>query len=450
MNLIKQHAARRLVRHLALGATLATTVVVSSCRGLDPTFSCTDQAEALAVELAKVGYLRDTVPTFAPYAMAMVLSEQGLNEMLTTSLGGVGDVPNFDIILNIGPGEISFVPVGTPELTLEHVAGCETCIRMYTKFDLNVLLGDMGIINGIGDFTIAVPLELKIYDNTSYLVARFDELIFEPEDFNMSVEGIDLNDIKAIKEYLQTLVFRQIRDGIGEVLVVQFDPWSIGDEKVVLAAREVFVNPEEKTLVLGIATNLDVAQGAGVETKVGLEADQKMRVTFHAELIEAMAQRMLEEGYIPRHYNENGDPDPNGLITATIDGMTTKSSAEATIDTTFRVWQTDPEQYCGYATVEMPLFLRIIDGGLGVQPGEIKVTGGEGIGKVIADNNELVEENKDVVNEFRTALAEQVGITVNYSELRLDGAVLAITTNEVSTDANGVHVDMDFDIIPSN
>ena len=113
-------------------------------------------------------------------------------------------------------------------------------------------------------------------------------------------------------------------------------------------------------------------------------SDQKTRTDLLHRLKRAEGQlrgvqRMIEEGEIPRSYDDNGNPDPNGPITVTLDSMTTSANSNARLDTEFRVWRTD-DQYCGYAEVEMPMFLELENELLGVRAGDITVVDGKGVG----------------------------------------------------------------------
>ncbi len=432
-----------------LSPFLAVSLLASgsmSCRGLERGYDCDEQADNLTMALAERGKLKETIPDRGPYPMLMAMSEDGVNQMVAGQLGGA---LNLNVEQRIGPMLISFTTLGEPELILEHVAGCETCFRMHLEYDINVLLDDMGIINGIGETDVAVPLRVEKDGQDSLLIAGFDEGIFA--NFQITIAGVDLDQYTQIRDFVRDQVYDAFNAGLGPMTLLRLAPFSLGDGDILMKARQPFVNPDEKSIVLGVATNLDIPLGIGLDTKVAVSDKAPMVIKFHSDIFQEMARRLLREGTIPRSYNENGDPSPEGEFAASIEKLEAEpADGNNPLATLFRVWRTTGE-YCGYAEVDMPLFLELNAGIINVRPGNVEVVDGEGVGAVALEDENLVEENTKLVSNFKQSLADQVSLTVNYNDISLDGdSVLILQTKEVDTDTKVVDVLMDFDIVPAN
>lgn len=432
-----------------LSPFLAVSLLASgsmSCRGLERGYDCDEQADNLTMALAERGKLKETIPDRGPYPMLMAMSEDGVNQMVAGQLGGA---LNLNVEQRIGPMLISFTTLGEPELILEHVAGCETCFRMHLEYDINVLLDDMGIINGIGETDVAVPLRVEKDGQDSLLIAGFDEGIFA--NFQITIAGVDLDQYTQIRDFVRDQVYDAFNAGLGPMTLLRLAPFSLGDGDILMKARQPFVNPDEKSIVLGVATNLDIPLGIGLDTKVAVSDKAPMVIKFHSDIFQEMARRLLREGTIPRSYNENGDPAPEGEFAASIEKLEAEpADGNNPLATLFRVWRTTGE-YCGYAEVDMPLFLELNAGIINVRPGDIEVVDGEGVGAAALEDENLVAENTKLVSNFKQSLADQVSLTVNYNDISLDGdSVLILQTKEVDTDTKVVDVLMDFDIVPAN
>lgn len=432
-----------------LASLLAVSLLAcgtTSCRGLERGYDCDEQAENLKLALEDRGKLKETIPDRGPYPMLMAMSEEGVNQMLAGQLGGE---LNLNVTQDFGALKVYFTTIGDPELELRHIAGCETCISMSLEYNVDVLLGEGGIINGIGKTDIAVPLRVEKDGPDSLLIAGFDEGIFD--NFEIVVEGIDLAQYQQIRNFLRDQVYDAFSEGLGPMTLMRLAPFKLGDGAILMKARQPFVNPDEKSLVLGVASNLQIPLGVGLDTKVKVSDAAPMMVKFHSDIFQEMARRMLREGHIPRSYNDNGDPDPAGVFAASIEKMQARpADGNNPLDTLFRVWRTTGE-YCGFAEVEMPLFLELNAGIINVRPGALEVVGGEGIGSAALEDENVIAENEKLVNNFKQSLADQVGLTVNYSDISLDGdSALILQTTEVNTKTDEIDVLMEFDIVPTN
>lgn len=423
----------------------------AACPGNPYDSSCSKYGEILEETLATRGILEPYVPEVEPFPMAVAFTEAAVNELLSSALDPDGNKDqDFEIDAGGGPFSVRFVPIKDPVITFEHHAGCINCLKIDLDFFTDISFGELGLLYGEGDMRIGVPLTIQRQNEVSFLVADFnnvqlpsEELFLEltaPNSEDVDAAKINVDEYQAVKNYMIDTITDQLAGGFGEATMLEMRPWTIGSENVVLAARKVFVNPDERTLVIGTATNLQIPPGVGLDTKIALTENDYMTVRFHAELLEKMSQRMLEEGEIPRRYNDNGEPDENGAITVTIEAMETDANSNARVETSFRVWRTD-DQYCGWADAEMPLFMELGEGGqIGVRAGDLAVTGGRGFGAIAATDEELVSENQEVVEVFKAELAEQVALTVDYKAFDTPNDVFQLfTTGVVSTD-EGIEV----------
>ena len=148
---------------------------------------------------------------------------------------------------------------------------------------------------------------------------------------------------------------------------------------------------------------------------------------------------------IPRRYDGDGRPDEGAPYGVTMRALEPSSVADDILDLVFRVWRTDGD-FCGFADTQTPLRLSIEDGAVEVSAGEIRVTGGEGVGRKIADEQELVEENMGLVEQFLRSLTEQLALTINYEDFSTAGGELALEAEHVYIDEQ-VHLQLDFDIV---
>jgi len=112
------------------------------------------------------------------------------------------------------------------------------------------------------------------------------------------------------------------------------------------------------------------------------------------------------------------------------------------------VWRTQ-DGYCGYADALTTLQLGL-DGNdaISVAPtDDLRVTGGEGIGEIAATDEELVDKNKNLIENFKKSLSEQVGITVNYKELAVEGSTILFDTLALRVEADKIDIDIDFQVV---
>jgi hypothetical protein len=425
---------------------VACAVLCSSvlgCRGGDIEFDCENRAMAFLREAeAKELPLRD-IPETQPYPVALTLSEAGLNELvkgiISEDVPLAGTVPF--AVLPQGPGELKFETEALPTVVLREVRGCPNCIVLHID-DFGVGLTQEGdpLASGSGFADLAVPLVLQ-HDaaaGTTTLVADYSQAKIDA--WSLSVFGFSSEENPNLAGALKLLLEEEIQANFGPIELLSTGSWSIGAGEVALSAREVIVQPELKQLVLGMHTNLPLAPEIGLDINVPLPEDTPMGVAMDVRLMLAMAYRMLEEGEIPRRYDEDGEADADGIYGLTLENIGPAVDANGNLlsdeqlVTRFRVWRT-AEGYCGYGTFEMPLTLAVNEmmSSITVAAGDAVLIPGKGEGFSVAAEEEkkLVDENQDLVDTFRKELTEQVGKTLNYEELDVEGSRILFTTQDV-------------------
>ncbi len=431
----------------AVPAVVATTFALSlsACRGADREFDCSYQAERFEAAAEKEGVLLSVVAETFTYPLAMMISEEGINRLLG---GVVGDDVPFASEMQLGPARVKFTPLTAPVIDVVSIPTCNQCVLFSLEFKFGVVQGDPeeGLTAGLGDAYMAIPIRLRERDDGSAaLVALYDEATVSKMDLNAN--GIDSEDFEAISGALALLATDIVREQYGETELLVIGSLDIGNQDVKAQARDLFVVPDLDAIVLGMETNLELPEGAGLDQPKALPEDTAMGLIFDPQMILAVSQRMIVEGEIARRYGEDGQPAEDGLYGVTMDNMTAGTVNNDRLDTTFRVWRTD-EGYCGYAIAEMPLILGIdASSGLSVSPGNVSVVGGGGSGRLAADREELIMQNEGLIDNFKAALAEQVGLTLNYRSIGVEGSSIFFEPLNIDVDAETDTVNFYLDFV---
>jgi hypothetical protein len=350
-------------------------------------------------------------------------------------------------VLPQGPGELKFETDALPTVVLREVRGCPTCIVLHID-DFGVGLTQEGdpLASGSGFADLAVPLVLQHDEaaGTTTLVADYSQT--KIDDWKLSVFGFSSEEHPNLAGALRRLLEEEIRANFGPIELLTTGSWSIGGNEVKLSVREIIVQPELKQLVLGMHTNLELPAEVGLDLEVALPEETLMGVAMDVRLMLAMAYRMLDEGEIPRRYDDEGEPDADGIYGLTLQDIG-YGGTDKLLNTQFRVWRTD-EGYCGYGTFDMPLTLGVNEmmTGITVAAGDaILIPGmGEGFSVAAEEEKRLVEENQDLVDTFRAELTEQVAKTLNYEELDVEGSRILFTTQDVVVSETKIDTFIDF------
>jgi hypothetical protein len=418
-------------------AALCSSVLAVGCRGDDVTFDCENRAMAFIKEAEAKEFPLRAIPDQQPYPVAMTLSEAGLNDLVKGIISE--DVPFSGTlpfaVLPQGPGQATFETQSVPTIVLREVDRCPTCVVLRVeKFGVGLTQEGDPLASGTGEAELAIPLVLE-HDEAAGTTTVFADYSQAKIDFwDLSLFGFSCEEHPNLCGALRRLLQEEIRANFEPIPLLTTGSWAIGGNEVKLSVREVIIQRELKQLVLAMHTNLSLPADVGLDLDVPLPENTPMGVSMDRRLLLAMAYRMFEEGEIPRRYDEDGDPDSEGIYGLTLEDIAWGGVDDKTLNTQFRVWRT-AEGYCGYGTFDMPLTLAVQEepSRINVMAGDAVLVPGMGEGYSVAAEEEakLVEENQDLVDTFRAELTEQVGKTLNYEELDVEGSRILFTTENV-------------------
>src|SRR5690606_21222151 len=280
---------------------------------------------------------------------------------------------------------------------------------------------------GIGSVKFRIPMELEP-DGERATILYADYTRLRVQDLWLSAFGLETEDHEALVEAVGLFMEKKIQESYGKTELLRLDSWEIGNNDVRLLARKLLVFPNENTLALAMQSNLPLPPGGGLEIDGEMPQGVPMLVEFDIAMFEAMVERLLQEGEIPRVYNEDGEPDEDGNYGVTMDYIEGAQAGQEFMTTQFKVWRF-ADGYCGYAVAQMDLDVDLVEGeGVTLTASEVAVLGGQGAGSVAAREDELVEDNQDVVNTFRSGVADNLGTTINYDALGIEGSNIIFDT----------------------
>ncbi len=423
---------------LAAGIIASVAIGTGGCRGEDITFDCENQHMTFNKRVSELSPpLRADIPAKGPFPVAVQLTSTGIRKLLANVIDeGVpfsGSIP-FGVLPQ-GPADADIKPSSTPQILLKDVPNCPNCVVFHLDFDVRLASGEKPLSSGAGYVDLNIPLRLDADAATgnTTLVAEYGKATIG--DWFISVYGFDSNTHTMLSGALKVLMGEQITENYDDVELFTLGSWSIGKGNVKLVARDLQVYPELDKIVLGMHTNLPLPASVSVDTSLQLPPTTVMTVSMAPGLFAAMAQRMFDEGEIARHYDENGKPDPGGIYGITLDDIAADAQGEERLLTTFDVWRV-ADGYCGYVRAEMPMglatdmaFQKIV-----VTPGEATLIEGKGSGAAALEEQELVDQNKDLISRFRDDLAEQIGKTVNYEALSIEDSDIVFTTQGIDVE----------------
>lgn len=448
---------RRLARGAGLGraalggATLGLIAALTSggCRGEDVYFDCEDQEVVFRDAAAREGQLLTPTPKGAPYPVALKLSEDGLNRLLEGVVGQ--DVPftgQLPFVWFSGPGTLNFEASSAPVIELESLEGCPTCVQY--SIDFNVVLIGANLEPqgaGIGRVKFRIPMELEPDgERATTLIADYTRL--RVQDLWLSAFGLETEEHQALVGALALFMQEKIQESYGKTELLRLDSWEIGNNDVRLLARKLLVFPEDNTLAVAMQSNLPLPSGStGLEITGEMPMGVPMLVDFDIAMFEAMVERLLEEGTIPRVYNEDGDPDEDGNYGVTLDSIKGAPAGQEFMTSQFKVWRF-ADGYCGYAVAQMDLDVSFDPvEGIALTPSEVVVIGGQGSGAVAAQESQLVEDNQHVIESFRDGVVTNLGTTINYNALDIEGSSIIFETLAKDVLADHLEVWIDFFVV---
>ena len=437
---------RRLGAGAGLGVLVASLATAAGCRGDDIYFDCEYQETEFRAAAESEDKLLASVPMGDPYPVALKFSEEGVNRLLEGVVGQ--DVPftgELPFVWYSGPGTLQFEATSPPVIELESLEGCPTCVQYSFPFSC-VLYGVNGEPQGagVGNVKFRIPMDLEPRgDASTALVADYSKL--RVQELYLNAFGLETEEHPALVEALGQFMEEKIRESYGPTELLTLDSWQIGEGDIRLLARKLIVFPEEDTLVLAMQSNLPLPPGGGLEITGEMPMGVPMVLDFDVRLFEAMIERLLVEGQIPRVYDEDGNPDEDGNYGVTLDHLVGAAEGQEFLNTQFRVWRFS-EGYCGYATASMDLDVTLPEGkGVTLTPGEVVVLGGQGAGAVAANESQLVDDNQAVVEGFRSGVADNLATTINYDALGIEGSNIVFET--LAKDVMPTHLETWIDFV---
>lgn len=448
--LARSSALRGLTGGATLGASigLIAALTAGGCRGEDVYYDCEDQEVAFRAVAEREGQLLDPTPQGEPYPVAIKFSEHGLNRLLEGVVGQ--DVPftgELPFVWFSGPGTLNFEATSAPVIELESLEGCPTCVQYSIDFNV-VLIGanEEPEGAGIGSVKFRIPMELEP-DGERATILYADYTRLRVQELWLSAFGLETEEHEALVEALGLFMQEKIQESYGKTELLRLDSWQIGNNDVRLLARKLIVFPEEDTLALAMQSNLPLPPGGGLEITGAMPMGVPMLVDFDVSLFEAMVERLLREGEIPRVYNEDGEPDEEGNYGVTIDYIEGAQAGQEFMTSQFKVWRF-AHGYCGYAVARMDLDVSFDPKvGVSISPGDVVVIGGQGSGAVAAQEKELVEDNQHVVNTFRKGVADNLATTINYDALAIEGSSIVFETLQKDVLVDHLEVWVDFFVV---
>jgi hypothetical protein len=448
---------RSLTGGVTLGATvgLVAALTAGGCRGEDVYFDCDDQEAKFRDAADDEGHLLDPTPMGEPYPVAIKFSEDGLNRLLESVVGQ--DVPftgELPFVWFSGPGKLQFQATTDPVIDLESLEGCPTCVQY--SFDFNTqLIGPNGTEempdyqgSGVGSVKFRIPMVLEPDgERSTILYADYTKL--RVQELWLNAFGLETEEHEALVGALGLFMEKKIQESYPKTELLRLDSWEIGNNDVRLLARKLIVFPEQDTLVLAMQSNLPLPPGGGLEINGEMPMGVPMLVDFDIAMFESMVQRLLLEGEIPRIYNEDGEPDEDGNYGVTMDFIRGAEAGQESMTSQFKVWRF-ADGYCGYAVAQMDLDVGFDpEAGVSITPDEVVVIGGQGSGAVAAQEEDLVEEHQDVVDTFRSGVADNLATTINYDALAIEGSSIIFETLQKDVLMDHLEVWIDFLVVES-
>lgn len=423
---------------------LAAGTLAIGCRGEDVSQDCEIRGQEFFRRTEQeVTPLLSPVPDRGPYPVALQLTEEGVNRLLGGAITDQ-DVP-FTGNLPLGPAQASFEPTGEPIIEFADLPGCRNCILFSLEFGIDLASGNNPISSGVGEVKLSIPMRLEADEAAGYSTLIADYSQAKVEDLYLVVYGINTDEHTTLAGALEVLLTEQIQEDFGPVELLQIGSWTIGQDEVRLLARELIVRPEDGKLVLGMQTNLPMPAGSGLDLAGRLPDGSPLAVTMDTELFLTMSHRMFDEGAIARRYDEDGTPNPTGIYGVTLNEMIGSTVGNQQLDSTFRVWRI-AEGYCGFAEASMPLEIDINNTrtGIDITPGPATLVAGEGSGAAALQEQELVEDNQELIETFRTDLAAAVGSTVNFDSIDLENSRIIFAVQDIDVTTESINNYLDF------
>jgi hypothetical protein len=401
-------------------------------------------------ELVKVeGALQTELPEQGPYPMALVVSQDALNRLFAAvASANLPPLTLQDSILGVNVG-VTIRP-NLPLIEIGQALQCPECILTSMDLGLDFIVGS-SVVPAVGKARYAFPLGMRANGLKSTKVLGS----FEKSQFlNLSIEIApgSLGGAEALINQAVSLFEPQIADYVsglvrtelGEQELFELDSWDIGDGDVKLLGRGPIISPENKTIVIGMHSNLVRPANGTVSALPSLPEGADIGLQFHPELLQTMIQRMMHEGHIDRSYDSTGQPSASGSTQVTLSSLAPSAASADLMTTSFALWRTGGG-FCGSSNLQADLGLSISDKQLRFSAQNVQITGGTGTFGSVAQVLGQGLQSSLIANAINTAQ-----ITVNYNEFKLPGGKRADMSAEsfrLSLDGEGLRLFLNIDAI---
>jgi hypothetical protein len=401
--------------------------------------SCTEHSASFDGVVAVEGQLAQAseVPQIEPYPMAMVLSQDAVNKLFAAVASA--EIP--DIVLE----DNSLVPVKltlSPALPLIQVGGeglCVSCLLTEVGFGIGVEVAGVGASGaGAGRFQFPLFMDPQGLENTA-VMAQFGQSTLL--SVNLTVDGLSDSIMDVIEPMVANAVTGLIRNQYGDTKLFDIKAWEIGDGDVKLVGQGPHIDAGQRTIVIGMQSNLVRPTGASIAWNPSLPEGADVGLQFHPELISSMIGRMMHEGHIPRSYDAAGKTSVAGEHQVTLSSMS--ATDNDLLRSSFRLWRTGGG-FCGFADLQADLGLSISDRQLSFQVQNVLVTDSAGAGDLLQLGSDWLG------SDFLSNLINYSQLTVNYNELAIPGnkkADMSAESFRLSLDAQGLSLFLNIDAI---
>jgi hypothetical protein len=441
---------------------LILSTMLFSCKELEKALSqdCTQTKKDYQAAISKEGELATTIKEDGPFPMALIFSQDSVNQMFAAvadndidpitvplgSLGAIFGVGGFDVDLVVDPD--------LPLIQFESVADCETCISLEMSFGLAFKIEGESV-GGAGTAKCHFPLALKseAFEYTSF-IGEFNNAVCTKIDIDVTgsldvgIPGLDIsvNELIDLAEpAVEDVVNGVLQNDFSETELFKLESWKIGKGDVRLLARGPILNAEQKTLTLGIHTNLVRPLDETVALEPSLPEGADVGMQFHPELVQAMIQRMLSEGTMSRSYDESGNKaSSGGLFEVSFTTLEQSELEPGLLTAGFTVWRTDGF-LCGSSEFLVDLGVSISDGNIALEAKNLRA------GNTTGAFGQLVSTIENWIGgQFIDDMINISQLTFNYRELNLPNnkkASMSAETFRLEIGGNGFNIFLNLDQI---
>jgi hypothetical protein len=405
---------------------------------------CTFRNEQYQQILAVEGSLHEEIPDQAPYPMALIISQNSINRILQD----VSDTA-------LSPIEFGIVKVlpQLPIVKIESIDQCDTCIVVDLSFDIEID-AILDTLQAKGTARYQFPIRMQRNEQDTQVFAEFDQSKFQRLGFSTGQAFVD-EALSLVEEQIKSYVNDQLQDYLGAVELFSIEAWQLGEGAIRILAAGPIMSPENKTLVIGLHTNLVQPLSQSVALEPSLPKGVDIGLQMHPELLQVILQRMLHEGVISRSYNESGERISGERVSGervntkedidafdlTLSSIKSSSKQSQALDLGFTLWRTKGI-LCGSVEVHTDLNLSIGEQGLAVSADQIRLQNAQGSFGLVASQVETW-----IKSDFMNEIIDLSALTLNYNELSVSSqSVVKLEASEFNFNLNGHGINLYFNL----